>query len=66
MGETTPARPESFYRISRLGSIEIGLGSALERKMLIRIAGATDDPSDDLILEARGPSRPGRPECAGH
>jgi hypothetical protein len=53
MRETTPARPESFYRISRLGSVEIGLGSALERKLLIRIAGATDDPLDDVILEAR-------------
>lgn len=58
MRETTPARPESFYRIVRLGTIEIGLGSALERKMLIRIAGATDNPSDDLLLEARGHSVP--------
>jgi hypothetical protein len=58
MRETTPARPESFYRIRRLGSVEIGLGSALERKMLIRIAGATDDPLDDLILEARSHSLP--------
>jgi hypothetical protein len=58
MRETTPARPERFYRIRRLGSIEIGLGSALERKMLIRVAGATDDPLDDVILEARMHSLP--------
>jgi hypothetical protein len=58
MRETTPARPESFYRIHRLGSIEIGLGSALERKLLIRIAGATDDSRDDVILEARSHSLP--------
>jgi hypothetical protein len=58
MRETTPARPESFYRIRRLGSVEIGLGSALERKMLIRIGGATDDPLDDVILEARYHSVP--------
>jgi hypothetical protein len=58
MRETTPARPESFYRVRRLGSIEIGLGSALERKMLIRIAGATEDPLDDVILEARMHSLP--------
>jgi hypothetical protein len=58
MRETNPARPESFYRIRRLGSVEIGLGSALERKMLIRIAGPTDDPLDDLILEARNHSLP--------
>jgi hypothetical protein len=58
MRETNPARPETFYRISRLGSLEIGLGSALERKMLIRITGATDDPLDDVILEARYHSLP--------
>ncbi len=58
MRETSPARPETFYRIQRLGSVEIGLGSALERKMLIRVAGATDDPGDDAILEARTHSLP--------
>jgi hypothetical protein len=58
MRETTPSRPESFYRISRLGSVEIGLGSALEQKMLIRIAGETDNPRDDVILEARNHSIP--------
>jgi hypothetical protein len=58
MRETAPARPESFYRIIRLGRVEIGLGSALEWKMLIRIAGATDDPLDDVILEARPHSLP--------
>jgi hypothetical protein len=31
----------------------MGVGSGLEHKMLIRIAGDTDDPLDDLILEAR-------------
>jgi hypothetical protein len=63
MRETTPARPESFYRIVRLGSVEIGLGSALERKMLIRISGATDDPLDDVILEARNHSLPDYRGC---
>ena len=63
MRETIPTRPASFYRISRLGSVEIGLGSALERKMLIRIAGATDDPLDDLILEARTHSLPDYRGC---
>jgi hypothetical protein len=58
MRETAPERPERFYAIRRLGTVEIGLGSALERKMLIRIAGATDDPADDVILEARPHSLP--------
>jgi hypothetical protein len=58
MRETAPERPERFYTIRRLGSVEIGLGSALERKMLIRIAGPSDDPLDDVILEARNHSLP--------
>jgi len=58
MRETTPERPESFYAIRRLGSIELGLGSALERKMLIRIEGPTGDPLDDVVLEARSHSLP--------
>lgn len=58
MRETTPDRPESFYTIHRLGSVEIGLGSALERKLLIRIAGPSEDPTDDVILEARTHSLP--------
>jgi Uncharacterized protein conserved in bacteria (DUF2252) len=58
MRETTPERPESFYTIRRLGSVEIGLGSALAQKWLIRIAGPTDDPRDDVILEARTHSIP--------
>ncbi len=53
MRETAPERPESFYEIVRLGAVEFGLGSALDRRMLIRIAGASDDPLDDVILEAR-------------
>lgn len=53
MRETAPERPERFYRIRTLGSAEIGFGSALDWKLLIRIDGPTDDPLDDLILEAR-------------
>lgn len=58
MRETAPSRPEGFYRISRLGSLEMGLGSALHWKRLIRIAGPSDDPRDDVILEARKHSLP--------
>lgn len=63
MRETAPARPESFYTIRRLGSIEIGVGSALDRKMLIRIEGATDEPFDDVILEARSHALPESSGC---
>lgn len=58
MRQTNPGRAESFYRIRRLGVVEVGLGSALEWKMLVRIEGPSDDPRDDVILEARNYSLP--------
>ncbi len=63
MRATSPERSEAFYRISRAGAVEIGIGSALEPKTLIRIAGPTDMPEDDLILEARITAAPDGREC---
>ena len=63
MRETTPERPEAFYEIVRAGGINIGVGSALERKTLIRVAGPTDVPDDDLMLEARITATPTGQEC---
>ena len=63
MRETNPERPEAFYRIVRAGSITIGVGSALEPKTLIRVAGPTDVPDDDLVLEARLTAMPSGQEC---
>ncbi len=53
MLETRPERPHGFYRLVRVGRIEMGIGSALEPKTLARIAGPTEAPNDDLILELR-------------
>ena len=63
MRETRPERSEAFYRISRVGRIAIGIGSALEPKTLIRIGGPTDAPEDDVILEARITTAPSEFEC---
>ena len=63
MQETTPQRPESFYRISRFGALHMGIGSGLEPKTVIRIEGATDSPEDDVILEARSTAVPDGREC---
>ena len=63
MRETSPERPEAFYRIARVGRVAIGIGSALEPKTLIRIAGPTDSADDDYILEARITSVPDGREC---
>ena len=63
MRETRPDRSEAFYRISRVGRIDVGVGSALERKTLVRIDGPTDAPEDDAILEARITAMPTGLEC---
>jgi hypothetical protein len=63
MTETYPARPQAFYRITRVGRIQIGVGSALEPKILIRIAGPTDSSEDDVILEVRSTFTPDGSEC---
>ena len=63
MTATSPERPESFYRIVRAGVVRIGIGSGLEPKTLIRIAGPTDAPDDDLILEGRIASPPDVRDC---
>jgi Uncharacterized protein conserved in bacteria (DUF2252) len=62
MLETRPDPPE-FYRIVRVGRIEMGIGSALEPKTLLRVAGATADPDDDVILEARVTATVNAGEC---
>jgi hypothetical protein len=63
MRETSPERPASYYAIGRVGHAEIGVGSALERKTLIRVAGPTAAPEDDVILEARISATPTGREC---
>ena len=61
--EARPDRPASQYDISRLGRVEIGVGSALEKKVVVRTKGESDDPNDDLILETRPTTRPTGKEC---
>ena len=49
-------RPElapGFFLISRAGWLQIGVGSALARKMLIRVQGPSPDPDDDEFLEVK-------------
>jgi uncharacterized protein DUF2252 len=63
MRATAPERPDAFYTIARLGSVEIGIGSALEPKTMIRIAGPSEDPDDDLLLEARVSATSDEQDC---
>jgi hypothetical protein len=46
-------RPESIFKIKRLGPHRIGIGSAADEKYLLRIEGDTPSPKDDVILEVK-------------
>ena len=43
----------SYFDISEVGYLRLGIGSALDRKYLVRIQGATADPADDIVLELK-------------
>jgi hypothetical protein len=62
--EVHPERPQAFYDIVRIGALQMGVGSALETKLLLRLRGATDAPTDDVIVEARTTIPPSGKECA--
>jgi hypothetical protein len=53
MRDLHPEWTESAMDIVRLGWLRMGIGSAREHKGLIRLAGPTADPEDDVIVEAR-------------
>ena len=61
--DTQTDRPRAFYDIVRVGSLRMGIGSALETKLLFRVRGDTDSPTDDVILEARVASQPAASSC---
>jgi len=42
-----------FFRIKALGGFNLGIGSALSEKYLVRIEGATADDLDDIVLELK-------------
>ena len=45
--------PDDFLEIQKAGPFRLGTGSALDEKYLLRVRGASDDPLDDVILEAK-------------
>jgi hypothetical protein len=58
-----PDRPAAFFEIVRAGELRMGVGSALERKILVRVRGPSADPNDDVVLEARAGEEPGSSGC---
>lgn len=52
LGELIPEFDDpARFDIVALGGLDIGIGSRLDRKFLIRVAGETTDPLDDAIIE---------------
>jgi hypothetical protein len=49
-------RPElapEYFDVSRVGWLRMGVGSAGDAKILIRVQGVSSDPEDDELLEAK-------------
>jgi hypothetical protein len=46
-------RPESFFRIKKLGALTIGIGSAADERYLMRIEGPSSAEADDVMLELK-------------
>jgi hypothetical protein len=48
-----PDLPAGYFAVKRVGWLRMGVGSATVRKILIRVAGPTADPDDDVLLEGK-------------
>ena len=48
-----PEVPDGYFHVTRAGWLRIGVGSAATTKILIRVRGPSNDPADDVLLEAK-------------
>jgi Uncharacterized protein conserved in bacteria (DUF2252) len=48
-----PDLPRSFFEIKKSGTLRMGIGSALDRKYLVRVEGPTASDDDDVLIEAK-------------
>lgn len=48
-----PDLPAGFFTMKRGGKIALGIGSARQKKYLVRIEGPTASPDDDVMMEAK-------------
>jgi hypothetical protein len=51
--EERPELPPEYFHVLQAGWLRMGIGSAVTRKILIRVRGPSDDPEDDEVLEAK-------------
>lgn len=50
---THPDLPPSFFEVVDVGALQLGVGSALDDKFLVRITGPSSEPLDDVIVELK-------------
>ena len=48
-----PDLSRAYFHVKKYGRLRLGLGSALDRKYLLRIEGPTEAPDDDVLIEAK-------------
>ena len=48
-----PEFAPGYFRVVRAGWLNIGIGSAVNPKILVRVQGPTDDPVDDELIEIK-------------
>lgn len=48
-----PDLNEGFFALKKGGALDMGIGSAHEKKFLVRVEGPTASPEDDVILEKK-------------
>jgi len=48
-----PKLKRNYFQLQQAGYLQMGIGSALDIKYLVRIRGASDDPLDDVVLEIK-------------
>ena len=53
MRVTNPELRDGFFEPIQVGALQLGVGSALDAKYLVRLAGETPDPVDDVVVELK-------------
>jgi hypothetical protein len=48
-----PDLRDGYFRVSRAGWLDLGIGSAVTPKILMRVQGPTANPEDDALIEAK-------------
>lgn len=66
LAEVDTARGGGYYDVVKVGALQLGIGSALETKLLFHVRGPTDAASDDVIVEARSSMPVVAHECSSH